>query len=86
MNIKYILPYASTSQRKFAANVQLKRGYMTCGRFSLQYITYCAFVEHEMLAIAGTVSIVQSLSLKHINPSDISVVFETYTEDPTVPE
>lgn len=38
-----------------------------------------------MLTMAGTVLTVKLLSLKHLYPSNIFVVLETYTEDPRMP-
>ena len=45
-------------------------------------MTYCPCKKHVVLKIAGIVSNVKLLSLKHKTPSAFSVVLDTYTENP----
>lgn len=45
-------------------------------------MTYCPRTKQFVVNTGGIVFIVKILSLKHSVPCNISVVFETYTENP----
>lgn len=45
-------------------------------------MTYCPCTGQVMVRLAGIVSTVKMLSLKHRVPCNLSVVLDTYTESP----